>query len=707
MKTTSSPSLHPLHSNGKPASHGATPGGFRSAPGPQPRDPAIPALDLRSRQVHLDFHTSPDIPDVAADFDGREFALTLKRARVNSVTVFAKCHHGYTYYPSTVCASHPTMAPGRDLLGEQIEALHRENIRCPLYLTVGWDALSAERHPEWRALRRDGSFADWDTGHPGQWKFLNWLHPDYQDHLESLTREVLGRYGDEVDGFFYDICFFPKGSCWSPASVRFREAHGVMEDSPAGFERFLAAAHRQFSGRFWNVIRAARPHATVFFNAGSDVFLEQGLGGRARYGNMSHMEIESLPSGFWGYYHFPRLARSTGHWGKPWLAMTGRFQTLWGDFGGLKPQPALEYECFRSQAMGGANSIGDQLPPHGRLDPGAYALIGAVFEQVEAAEPFYRDSTALPQVGVLTSGTPGLDADETAKSDEGAIQMCDEAHYDCQLLDAEDSLEGLEAVIVGDTSTLTPGMVQKLRDYHNAGGKLLISHRGGCDTSGRWVLDFLPIRVMGPLDLFPSYWRTRPDFSPDLALTDRVFYEQGLIVEAPGCDVLVERILPYFKRDDARYCSHLQTPPRKEASGQPAVVAGERFVYFADPIFHEYRQSGNIAARDAWRLALRRLIGPAPFGEGLASTIQIHPRRRGDDLLLTLLHYIPVRKALNIDMIEERSVFAGQTLRLPPRASTVRVFGTGETLPRTADRGFALPLSPGRLLLEVPGYFRA
>ncbi len=665
-------------------------------------------LITHQRQVHLDFHTSPFIPGVGADFDAREFASTLKRAHVNSVTVFAKCHHGYTYYPSKVGTPHPTLAPGRDLLGEQIEALHREGIRCPIYLTVGWDALLTQAHPEWRTQFKDGQFGDW-KGQPGVWNFVNWLHPDYQQHLEELTRETLGRYGREVDGYFYDICFFPKGACWSPESRKFREKHGLLDDSPAGFERFMAKAQETFSRRYWDVIQATRPEATVFFNAGSDTFLEPGLGGRARYDSMSHMEIESLPSGFWGYFHFPRLARSTAHWGKPWLGMTGRFQTMWGDFGGLKPQAALEFECFRPQALGGANSIGDQLPPRGRLDPAAYDLIGAVYAQVAAAEPFYAGSVALPQVGIVTSGAPGLDGERTAQSDEGAIQMCEEFHYECQLLDGASDLDGLDLVVLGDSSTLTPEFVEKLRAYYTQGGRLLIAHKGGCDADGRWALDFLPVTVEGEVELFPAYWRTSTAFSPELARTDRVFYQPGLVVAGgAGTEMLVERVLPYFKRDAVRYCSHLQTPPRPEASGQPVLLAGERFAYFADPVFREYRKSGNIAARDACRLAIARLIGPALFGHGLASTIQIYPRRRGDDLLITLLHYIPIRKAMDIDMIEERSSFAGEVLRLPSAAREVHVFGTGEVLSPQADGSFILPFNArGRLLLEVPGFFEA
>ena len=51
------------------------------------------SVDLRFRQMHLDFHTSESIPDVGAKFDPDEFAETLKWAHVNSVTCFARCHH--------------------------------------------------------------------------------------------------------------------------------------------------------------------------------------------------------------------------------------------------------------------------------------------------------------------------------------------------------------------------------------------------------------------------------------------------------------------------------------------------------------------------------------------------------------------------------------------------------------------------------------
>jgi hypothetical protein len=66
--------------------------------------PRVPA-----RQVHLDFHTSELIPDVGARFDKRQFQDALREGNVNAINVFAKCHHGWSYYPTKVGNPHPNL----------------------------------------------------------------------------------------------------------------------------------------------------------------------------------------------------------------------------------------------------------------------------------------------------------------------------------------------------------------------------------------------------------------------------------------------------------------------------------------------------------------------------------------------------------------------------------------------------------------------
>ncbi|MFA6960714.1 MAG: beta-galactosidase [Opitutaceae bacterium] len=666
-------------------------------------------LHTHQRQVHLDFHTSPFIPDVAAEFDADAFAENFRRALVNSVTVFAKCHHGQCYYPTRTGVQHPALK-GRDLLGEQIEALHRVGIRAPIYTTIVWEEDVADKHPEWRQMRLDGNFARCANAdpslppQPGGWRFNNFLHPDYQDYIEAHVRELLGRY--DVDGLFFDIVFFDPQSCWSDASVAFREKHGLLGKDAITQARFESAAQVSFANRFTPLIQGIKKDATIFYNTPNPIFADSKLGVRARHDLQTHWELESLPSGFWGYQHFPRLARAFGNWGKPWLGMTGRFQRMWGDFGGLKPQAALEYECFRTQAHGGANSVGDQLPPRGTPDAGAYDLIGAVYAQCAAAEPFYAGSTPLPQIGILAPGNPLIDGNLTDQSLEGAVQMCEEAHYDCVVLDDLSSMDGYDLILLPDSVALTPALTENLTRFLVRGGKVILSHQSAFDSTGLCQLPGFPLKQVGSVEKFPTYWRTRADFCTHLSRSDRVVYLPGLNVESgPGVEVLVERVLPYFKRTDLTFSSHFQTPPQAKSDKFFAVMAGDNFVYFADPVFREYRQSGNIAVRDAWKAAMVRLVGPAPYGDGLPSTILSVPRRRGNDLILSLLHYIPTRKALTVDMVEERSSFAGECLRLPENAKRIIDTQTDQELERQQDGAFILPTTKGRLLLVAPGVF--
>jgi hypothetical protein len=668
-----------------------------------------PSLILPTRQIHLDFHTSPFISDVGSEFDAEAFIDTIKRAHINSITVFAKCHHGMSYYPTKIGTPHPALN-GRDLLGEMIEALHRAGIRAPIYTTVAWEEDVAQRFPEWRQVRANGTFAraanadHTKAAHPGGWHFNDWSHPDYQDYMEAHVRELLSRY--DVDGLFFDILFYEAYAHHSEASLALRKKHRLMGKDLATFRRFETLAQERFCSRFTQLIRHSQPNARVFYNSIFDVVIDGKQGARRRHQQMTHFEVESLPSGFWGYYHFPRAARSARRWGQNWLGMTGRFQRMWGDFGGIKPQAALEYECFRTQALGGSNSVGDQLPPRGKLDAAAYDLIGNVYAQCAQAEPFYAASEPLSQIGVLTASSAERDLSESAKSDEGAIQMCEESHYECDLIDDMDSLTSYVLLILPDSTTITPRLYAKLKRYHASGGKLILSHHAVRDAEGRWALDFLPLSFRGDVEEFPTYWRASKPLQPALGSSDRVVYSQGAnVVAGKGTHILVQRVLPYFKRSDLKFCSHFQTPPKAEADHFPAVVAGENFVYFADPIFREYREYGNTFVRDVWRDIMQRLVGLAPYGTGLPTTITLYPRKRGTDLILTLLHYVPLRKALEIDVLEERMSFADERLLLPPAARAVNVFPSGEALSQDEKGAFILPAVKGRLLLEVPGFF--
>lgn len=89
------------------------------------------------RQIDLDFHTSEHIPYVGEDFDGAAFAENPRNADVESVVLFAKCHHGWSHYEGEVGEPHPSL--DFDLLQAQCGACKSAGLKTPIYVSVGWD----------------------------------------------------------------------------------------------------------------------------------------------------------------------------------------------------------------------------------------------------------------------------------------------------------------------------------------------------------------------------------------------------------------------------------------------------------------------------------------------------------------------------------------------------------------------------------------
>ena len=100
-------------------------------------------MSLRFRQVHLDFHTSEKIENIGAKFDKKRFQEMLKTGHINSITLFSKCHHGWSYHPAKANEMHPNL--NFDLLGAQIEAAHEIGVKTPVYLSAGLDEKTARR----------------------------------------------------------------------------------------------------------------------------------------------------------------------------------------------------------------------------------------------------------------------------------------------------------------------------------------------------------------------------------------------------------------------------------------------------------------------------------------------------------------------------------------------------------------------------------
>lgn len=656
------------------------------------------ADSLRMRQIHLDFHTAGQIGDVGADWDPQTFVQTLQHAHVNSITLFARCHHGYVYYMPTRYTAHPALT--FDLLSAQVEACHRAGIRAPIYITVGWDELAAREHPEWQEVTPQGVLGQ-HSPLEARWKKMC-LNSPYLDYVWGQTEEVIDLFGGEVDGFFFDIIH--QGECVCPHCLRGMAAEGLNPEYAADRQRYALAVLDRYRRRFASQVWARVPGCTIFHNAGH---IHASL--RATREAFSHFELESLPStGMWGYNHFPLTVRYARTLGKPLLGMTGKFHTSWGDFSSLKNLSALEYECFQMLANGAACSIGDQLHPRGRLSEPVYDLVGQVYASVEAKEPWCQGAAPQAEIALFNVEAVGAEDGRVDTSHSGALRMLLEAHEQFDLVDAETDWSPYRVLILADKVPLDEALAAKVRAYLQGGGKVIASYRAGLRPDGAaFALDEFGLDYVGPSPFNPDYVWARDELAAGLPDVEHVFYEPGLETRPlPGTVTLADAYGPYFNRSWAHFCSHRQTPPHLTAGARfPAITrnAAGNVIYFANPIFCGYRQQAVLWYKKLFLAALRALLPDplvrcqAPSSAQVTLTRQAQPERT----IVHLLHYIPERRGLEFDTIEEAIPLYQIPLRFKTTRQPLRVYlaPSCEALPFDYQDGYVVVTVP-----EVRGH---
>lgn len=594
--------------------------------------------ELRFRQVHLDFHTSEHIPGVGCDFDAGRFVATLQAAHVDSVTLFSRCHHGWIYHDTRFPNRHPHLTC--DLLAEQIRACHGADIRCPIYITVGWDEYAARLHPEWVEIDATGRrFGRGPLQKTGGWLKLDFASP-YIDYVIEQTLEVLDRFGDEVDGFFFDIIH--QWGVHSPWCMDMFVRRGMNPEDASDQDRLRDELKLLAVTKLSEAVWTRRPDVSIFHNGG-----HVGPVLRQMLKASSHIEVESLPTGGWGYGHFPMTGRYARTLGKDFLGMTGKFSETWGHFNSYKPVAALEFECFSALSIGGKCSIGDQLHPSGVLDPATYDAIGAVYSQVEVKEPWCKGARGLAEVAVLNAEEHDRSSERMDPRNLGATRMLLEGGYQFDIIDSQADLSGYRVLILPDVIVVDEALQVRIEEFLNSGGALVASGRSGFGLKG-----------------FPSEsTATDQPFSPDFLRTgllgnpstDYVMYERGVdVVPAEGSEILGTLTYPYFERSYDRFVSHAHTPPH-EVTDKPAILRKGSIVHFVHPIFTTYALHSMTFHRDIVLETLRLLLPDRLLETTGPTSLQATMTELPDGTrVVHLLHYVPERRGLHIDVVEDR-----------------------------------------------------
>ncbi len=557
---------------------------------------------LRFRQIHLDFHTSPHIPGIGEKFDKKHWQETLKKAHVDSITCFSSCHHGWSYHPTKVGKMHPGLKI--NLLREQMDACKEIDVNVPVYLTAGVNNLASEMHPEWREMTSQGQYAGWSPGPliPGFHKMC--FNTPYLDYLCDMIRESAKLF-PEADGIFLDI--ISQGPCCCPACMKTMLAQGF---DPENEDDRIAHGQKVLMNYYRRTTEAAKENDSsmrIFHNSGH---IQCGHTEILKY--FSHLELESLPTGGWGYDHYPMSAAYCRKLEHDFLGMTGKFHTTWGEFGGFKHPNALRYECAAMIAQGSKCSVGDQLHPCGKLDDSTYGIIGQAYSEVEAKEPWCDDVVSAADVAIL-SNTAANKLDGRGKGESageiGVCRMLLESHIPFDLLDMEMSFDGYKVLILADDIRVDSTLRDRIAGFMKNGGKVIMSGESGLDPEGTKFVFDIGAEYDGKSEYNPDYIIPEADFQPDFVTTPFVMYLKSQRIKVKDGLSLGKVFDPYFNRSYKHFCSHQHTPYQIEPSGYDCGVINGSILYLAHPVFSIYRGYGIVALKEYVMKAIKAFIG--------------------------------------------------------------------------------------------------
>jgi len=654
----------------------ATPPGLvsiRSQPDPLPL-----------RQVHLDFHSSEHLPAVGEAFDPQQFQAMLQWAGVDQVNLFAKGHHGWSYYPTEIGAPHPTLVVP-DLLDQQIAACEAIGVKVGIYYTVGWSVRDAEQHPAWCVQTREGnpqalSFDPSASHHPTDpFPIFAWtyLHPEngYERLMLRQIEELCQRY--DPFAFFFDI-MAPERVCYCETCQTGMKAQGI---DPADKEAALGYSYDLWAGFMQEVrdlVQSHDPATKVFFN-GTTVWQAAHLR-RKLWAVNTHIELEDLPTFPGDYDKLPLRSKYFLAGGHPIVGMSGKFHTSWGDFGGYKSPEALQQEAATMLAYGASVNFGDQLHPSGQMDTATYQNLRPAFD--------YLAQWGEYGVGGRPHATLGVWASGVEPSDQGVTRMLCEEQIDFEVVNLATDWTHLKAIVLPSATQLTADEAERFEAFVDAGGKLLALGKALLRPEGQDFWLSVGARYLGEGQFREDF--AKPTFGrawPGLPQAPIRMYGAGMqVAAAPEAKVLAQVYEPYFDRTYERFVSHQNTPPRPEPAAHPAIWRNQSVVSMAHAIDRSYHAWGAQAHRKLFLAALREVYATEdqavqvemPSG-GRVSLLHQPDQRR---YVLHLLYAPPLKRGRTL-VIEDLPLLPAHSLQvsLPHRVQRIRQQPQGADLP--------------------------
>ena len=564
-----------------------------------------------SRKVHCDFHTGGFVKRIGKNFDPETYAKTLKENGFNSITLFAKGHHGYAYYNTKVGTIHPGL--DFDLMKAQIDACHKYGITAWVYFSINIDEMY-------------GTTVEGEGNVDSKYQNVD-SHPSTEyvkDYTWPMIVECVRDY--DIDGFWFD---FPGNDEFVYETIDLIRSHR---------SDIIIANNHQFY----------KPHEEL---AKQDILEIE-----------AWMHKQSL-------YRLPYIARYASG-SIPMTAMTTRFWSSWGDFGGFADESLLYYETAVCLANGCGITIGDQLHPYGTFNQESYKSMSKAMHMAEKVEQYVFDAKLVPYVAFLRPNTDvkSVRANVVLEANEKASSLLTDAGIHFTVIDINSNLEPFKVVIVQNPENLTESYIQKLDNYVEKGGILMVE-----GIPGKKLQELIGIKIDDSVEPQPAFIHVDPEVLPDPIPTDIYSREAVQFVRLlDNTETFAPIVLPMNFGTNHKI-SHRQSPPSDKISEFSAItkrnVGDGEIVYFAYPVFTDYAISGNTQNRKIFESTFNTLVEQKErlVDVNAPVNIEVSVFEQQNRIIVHLVHGPQSRRSSNFEepIMDEYPIVKGAMITMP------------------------------------------
>lgn len=544
---------------------------------------------------HFDLHTPGNVR-INHNPRTAEIARELKAAGVEAVITFAKCHHGYAYFPTRVGTRHPRMKG--DALGGVIRACHQQGIKVLAYLSFGIDGQAAMKHPDWLQRRHDGK----PLTHNPNWFSCVCPFTAYLDRLMLPQIAEVAKWC-RPDGLWFDTMSALAPCYCKTCRTEFRKATGKEiphRDNDPLWGTFGKWRHDRGVAMVERVaafIQSVLPGGAVGFNQLGSLYYPEPM---AR--GVTELSLDPPTYGPQSL-QFGMNAAFGGTTGVDCEVMPTIMNQGWGDWS-LATEKRIEQVAATIWARGVRLIYGDRLHPDTRLTPvtkRALKIVGSLRKRLGAEFPA-ADARAVPDVLILhgNSVTCGDDFEDFARRPRdrmgrisGAYQLCLDAGLNASIV-AEcylaSWLDRARVIITPELTSISRETEAQLRRFVENGGRLLVA--GPIPTVNKKPLDWLGVRAESKPwqdHIYLPSWKG----SREMTVLVRGDFHR---VKLAGARSVMKAIPAFDARHGTKYGWGIG-PSSDKPSPHPALTVrklgrGEVW-HLGAPMFTDYSQHGN------------------------------------------------------------------------------------------------------------------